>query len=153
MSTKMKFSTHIKRDPQAVFALLHDLHNYHTWLPHSDTFEGMRDISDNPVQEGTTYIDGEKFTMYGSVIKVNPDKNIAFRQKGKFKLAGFLPAGLDLTIHYTIEPDDEGTHLIRDYELNVSGVLHLLKPILIRSIKAENERIMNIIKSHLESTS
>lgn len=136
---------------EQVFDLIADIANYHLWLPHSDTFAGIHEISDTPIKQNTTYLDGEgALQMRGKIVRYQAPQAIKFQQSSRFKLFGFLPSGLDIAIDYVLVQEHEATTLIRNYELTLSGVIKLLRPIVTRRITAENERILQVMKTYLE---
>jgi uncharacterized protein YndB with AHSA1/START domain len=148
---EMQFRTMINRPPEDVFALIADLANYHTWLPPSNLFDKLPDISDNPAKLGTTYVDqGQTIPLRGEVTEFQPPTRITFRQSTQIKRLG-LTSGLDIQIRYTLTAIEGGTRVVRDIQLNVGGILKLLEPILIRQIRAENERILAMMKGWMEN--
>jgi uncharacterized protein YndB with AHSA1/START domain len=145
---EMQFTTVINRPAAEVFALIADLANYHTWLPPSNLFTQLPEISDNPVKLGTTYVDQG---LQGEVIEFQPPTRIAFRQGTQIKRLG-LTFGLEVQSRYTLSPEEGSTRVVRDTQVKVGGMLKLLKPILVRQIRAENERILAMMKVWLEKT-
>jgi len=148
---QMHFTTTIKRPAEAVFNLIADLPNYNRWLSPSNLFAQTMQISDNPIKLGSTYLDqGPQSTMQGKITEFQPPTRLTFFQTTQFKLLIF-PAGLDIEIQYVLENIDNGTRVNRNTTVNPKGIARLAQPILLNSIKAENERILRVMKAYLES--
>ncbi|MBA3873372.1 MAG: SRPBCC family protein [Anaerolineae bacterium] len=145
----LHFSTTIKAPPQAVFDRLADFAHYDNWLPSSNLFKTVMEITDNPVQQGTKYVDNG---LHGEVTVCQPPQNLTFHQVTNLKLLGFIPAGLDITIAYQLKADEAGTDLTRDVTVQMNGALKLLQFMLVRSIAAENRRILAALKLGLEQS-
>lgn len=151
---QMAFRTHIDNtSKEQVFNLIATIDAYDTWLPSSKTFLGIRHISDTPIKQGTTYSDGQgRLQMNGEVQVYAPSEQIMFHQVSSFRILGFMPSGLDITIDYILVQEHSGTTVIRNYEVEFNGILKLVRPIALSQIKSENERILHVMKSVLEKT-
>ena len=151
---KRAFRTHIENtSKEQVFNLIANIGAYDTWLPKSKTFLGIRHISDTPIQQGTTYTDGNgRLEMSGEVLTHRPSEQIIFHQVSDFRAFGILPSGLDITIDYILVQEHTGTTVIRNYEVEFKGILKLLRPIVLSRINIENERILHLMKDVLEKT-
>ncbi len=145
----LHFTTTINASPQTVFDRLADFAHYDNWLPPSSLFKTVMEITDNPVRQGTKYVDNG---LHGEVTVCQPPQNLTFHQVTELKLAGFIPAGLDITIAYQLKADGSGTNLTRDVTVQAGGILKLLQWWLVRSIAAENRRILAALKTGLEKT-
>lgn len=148
------FRTHIvNTSPQQVFQSIANIHDYDTWLPNSNTFYGIRHISDDPVKEGTIYTDGKgRLEMHGRVDKYKPVERIVFHQVSNFRALGLIPSGMDITIDYVLVQEHDGTTVIRNYAVEFKGILKIIRPMAIAQIVAENERILHTLKTVLEKT-
>jgi uncharacterized protein YndB with AHSA1/START domain len=143
---ELHFETTINRPPEAVFNLIADLPHYDQWLPPSDLYASMTQYSRLPIERGTTYIDQGKLSrMTGRITEFDPPRRLHFRQT-TVSVAG----ALDIEIRYTLESANGGTHLTRDVEVGPTGAYGLVKGYLLRSISKENERILAVMKAHLE---
>ncbi|MBI1280762.1 MAG: hypothetical protein GC179_21740 [Anaerolineaceae bacterium] len=145
----LHFTSAINAPPQAVFDRLADFAHYDQWLPPSNLFKSAMEITDNPVRHGTTYVDNG---LRGEVTVCQPPHNLTFHQVTHLKLAGFIPANLDITIAYQLKADGAGTNLIRDVTLQFGGILKLLQSRLVSNIAAENQRILAALKTGLEKS-
>jgi hypothetical protein len=147
--TRMHFQTTIQRNRESIYALLIDLHGYPSWLSSSSLYRTPLETSDNPIQVGTTYRDNG---LHGRVTELVPGSRITFMQTTGSTILG-LPGGLDIQIHYALEPSDNlSTQVIRDVTIKTHGVVLLLvQPVLLRAIRKENERILQRLKWYLEA--
>ncbi len=148
----MKFHIGIKRSQATVFELISNLAGYKTWLPASELFVGTIEIADYPVRAGTTYVDkGPATTMRGEVTEMEPPRIIAFQQTTSFKRT-FLRGGLTVSIRYILEGIGSGETLVtREVRMRTTGILTVMRPILVRAIRKENERILQCMKLYLEA--
>jgi uncharacterized protein YndB with AHSA1/START domain len=149
--TQLHFEITINRPSPVVFELIADFKGYNRWLNSSQLFEGLMEITENPVKLGTRYTDkGTSTVMQGSVTVYEPPTRISFHQETHYQLLG-LPAGLGVTIDYTLRGGGNSTYLQRDVKVETHGLLKLAHPIIINSIRAENERILQAMKATLEN--
>jgi hypothetical protein len=112
----------------------------------------VADISDYPVKVGTTYVDkGLTTVMRGEVTAMDPPHTIAFRQTTNFKRA-LLSGELTVSVSYQLaEIVSGGTRVTRESRIRTTGLLIVARPLLIRAIRKENERILQRMKIYLEA--
>ena len=148
----MQFHIAVARSIETVFELISDLSGYKAWLPSSELFTEVVDISDYPVKVGTTYGDkGATTTMRGEVVAMEPPRIIAFRQTTHIERA-FLSGELTISIRYQLEAIGGGeTQITRELHMHTTGLLTVARPLLIMAIRKENERILQSMKIYLES--
>ncbi len=133
-----------------VFALLADLRDYPRWLPRSSAFKGTVQISDGPIGVGTTYVEpGPLGTRFGTVTAYVPPARLDFRQPMTLKPAALGVIGIEL--FHTIAAAADSVHVVRRLHLSPRGPVRLFMPLVIRSFKAENERMMKTLKTFAES--
>jgi uncharacterized protein YndB with AHSA1/START domain len=150
--SELHFTTDIHCPVEAVFGLIADLSHYSRWLSSSNLYAEMAFVSDDPIKLGTTYVDqGQSSIMKGSITVFEPPTRIRFEQHTQIKLMG-LDGGLDIQTDYTLANAGGITHLRRDVVFTTQGILKLAQPILTRSIRKENERILQKMKTYLEAT-
>jgi carbon monoxide dehydrogenase subunit G len=143
----LHFNTTINAPPQAVFDRLADFAHYDDWLPPSNLFKTVMEITDSPVRKGTKYVDNG---LHGEVTVCQPPQNLTFHQGTNMKLLGFILAAFDITIAYQLKAEGAGTNLMRDVTVQTSGAAKLLQSRLLTSIAAENHRILAALKSGCE---
>jgi uncharacterized protein YndB with AHSA1/START domain len=148
----MKFHIVIKRSQETVFDLIRNLAGYKAWLPPSELFVEVVEIADDPVKVGTTYVDkGPTGTVHGEVIEMEPPHRIAFRQTTSFKRA-FLRGALTVSVRYMLNEIGSGeTQVVREAKIQTSGILTMMRPVLLGVIRKENERILQRMKLYLEA--
>ena len=151
---QMLFRTHIDNTAkEQVFDLIANIKHYDTWLPGSKSFWGIRHISDDPIKQGTTYTDGQgRLEMHGLVRMYDPPEQIIFHQVAKFRVLGILSAELGVTVDYILVQEHSGTTVIRNVEVEVKGILKLVRARIMSQIKTENERLLQVMKQVLEKT-
>lgn len=149
--TTLHFETTITAPAHAIFELIADFAHYDRWLPGSGLYEATVELSESPVRLGTTYVDkGTSSVMHGQVIVYQPPERISFHQQTRLKLLGLIPAGLDVTIGYTLVAVENATQVKREVNVAVSGALRLVQQALVSRISAESQRILDALKTHLE---
>ena len=108
------YSSHVEAPPARLFELLSDLPNYTRWLPPSKQFSNTTAVEPYPVQLGSTYHDGKPAEpgkdWWGSVTGFQPPGSIDFHHTIRVSQ---LRATVDVHIHYSLEPDNGGTHVSR----------------------------------------
>ncbi len=149
--TTLHFETTINVPAHTIFELIADFVHYDRWLQGSGLYESVVELSENPVRLGTTYVDkGSGSVMHGQVTVFKPPEKISFHQRTHLKLLGFVPAGLDVTVAYTLSPAGVGTHVHRAVTVAVSGALRPVQKGLVNRLSAESQRILDALKAHLE---
>lgn len=82
---------------------------------------------------------------------MEPPRLIAFQQAMNFK-RGLLSGGLTISIRYTLEAAGNGETLVtRELRIRTAGVLVVMRLVLARAIRKENERILRRMNAYLES--
>jgi hypothetical protein len=140
--------------PPVLFDLLSDMPNYARWLPHSDQFQNTTDVQPYPVQLGSRYHDGKPDQpgkdWWGTVTGFQPPGSLDFHHVIKVSQ---LRATVDVNIHYSFEPEHEGTHvrrwLVLDMEMPVYS--RPLRRLIVSSFDRENLRTMAAVKQYAEA--
>src|SRR5476649_2766294 len=119
---KLRFTKNIQSSAETIFAVIVDLPGYHRWLPGSESFGAISDISSDPIGLGTTYVDaGPSGKRYGSIVEYTPPTNIGFHQP--MQLTGLIRGTIDITLSYTLESAQGTTRVIRDVTVTPHGLL------------------------------
>lgn len=148
---EMLFSTTINRPIRTVFQLITDLEHYDTWLPPSDLYAKIINVSHGPPGVGTTYLDkGPTRTMQGEITEFSSPTHVKFHQHTRLRGMG-LEGKVDIQIQYLLESLQQGTQVTRTATIALQGSIKLLQPVLMRAIRKENERILDALKTHLEA--
>ena len=148
------YSSTVATRPAVVFALLSDLPNYVCWLPRSAAFAETTDVEPYPVQVGTRYHDGKPdepgSDWWGTVTGMQPPGSLDFHQTIPVSQ---LKATVDVQIHYSFEPEDDGTHVTRWQVLDITMplVFRPLRRLIIRSFDEEIVRTLAAVKQYAEA--
>jgi len=142
----MDFTIDVARPVEQVFALLADLPNYPRWLPPSGLYATTQ-VSETPIRLGTTYVDrSQQGPLHGRIVAFQPPHVLAFHQETQSPLGR-----LTIDIHYRLEALGATTRVYRTTTPQLSGVLALLRPLIVRSIRNENLRTLARMKQYLET--
>ncbi len=142
----MDFRIDVTSPIERVFELLADLPNYPQWLPPSSLY-ATTEVSETPIRLGTTYVDrSQQGPLHGRVTEYQPPHVLGFHQE-----TGFALGRLTIDIHYQLEAVEGATRVHRTTAPQMSGLLALLRPMVIRSIRHENLRTLARMKQYLET--
>jgi uncharacterized protein YndB with AHSA1/START domain len=147
---ELHWDTDIGADADRVFALLADLRNYDRWLPKSSAFRGTHHISEGPIATGTTYVEpGPLGVRYGKVTEFVPPTRLAFEQPMTLKPEVMGVIGIRLL--HTLTPRDNMVHVRRELQLDPSGPVKLVMPLVVIAFRVENGRMMKKLKAYAEN--
>jgi len=148
------YSSKVAAPPSALFELLSDMLNYGRWLPRSDQFAETTDVEPYPVRLGSRYHDGKPGESgkdwWGTVTGFSPPGSLDFRHTIH---VGQLRTTVDVHIHYSFEPDDGGTQVIRWLVLDITmpALLRPLRRLITGAFDKENARTMAVVKQYAEA--
>jgi len=142
---KINMSIDIDRPIEEVFRALSDIRTQPQWDP--DMIEGRHE-PDGPAQLGTKMIEVRKFA--GRVIETTSEL-VEFEANRKFVRDGGDNGPMSLTGILTFTPTDSGTHVDWVWELELSGVLSLMTPLMARILRSDAEPHLEKLKQLLES--
>jgi hypothetical protein len=149
-----QYESQVAAPPDVLFRLLSDLPNYSNWLPDSDQFKRTTDVDPYPVQLGSRYHDGRPDEQgkgwWGTVTGFQPPGSLDFHHVIHVKQLG---ATVDVNIHYSFEPQADGTHVTRKLVLDIKMPVYTrpLRPFITSSFDKENLRTMAAVKSYAET--
>jgi Polyketide cyclase / dehydrase and lipid transport len=148
------YTADVGAPPALLFDLLADMPNYHKWLPGSQAFAKTTDVEPYPVRLGSRYHDGKPDEpgkdWFGTVTGFQRPGSLDFHHTIRVKQ---VRATVEVHIHYSFEPEREGTRVSRWLVLDISMpiVLRPLRALIIRSFDKENVRTMSAIKTYAEA--
>jgi hypothetical protein len=146
----LSWEADIAADADEVFSLLVELRDYGRWLPNSSAYHGTLEISDGPIRVGTTYIEpGPLGTRIGRVTKLIRPTALDFEQPMTMR-PSFLGL-IGIRLFHTISAQANLAHLVRRLELSPRGPVKLARPLVVRAFTAENERMMQALKTFAET--
>ncbi len=135
----------IDRPVEEVFAYVTDVTNDPAW--HTDVLEA-RKTSEGPIGMGTVWRSRFKPTMGIS--------------EGDMEVVGFEPnrtqvmrgqiGPMQPTLTYLLEPSDGGTKFTRRIEINVSGWMKIMQPMMGMMLPKQNRGFLANLKRVLESS-
>jgi uncharacterized protein YndB with AHSA1/START domain len=147
---ELHFEADIAASVERVFGLLAELRDYDRWLPSSSAFRGTHYISEGPISVGTTYVEPGPFGVrHGRVTEYEPPRRLAFEQPMTLRPGAFGLIGIRLFM--TLTPGAGSVHVRRDLQLDPRGPVKWLMPAIIPAFRAENVRMMKMLKAYAES--
>jgi uncharacterized protein YndB with AHSA1/START domain len=145
----LHWETEIRAGAGRVFALLAELRDYDRWLPNSSAFRGTSSISEGPICVGTTYVEpGPLGVRQGRVTEFVPPTRLAFEQPMTLRPNAMGVIGIRLLMNLT--PGAKGVRVRRELQLDPQGPVKLVMPLVLRAFRAENERMMRVLKDYAE---
>jgi len=147
---ELPFETEIHSSADTIFQLITDLRGYDRWLSSSAAYAGTTEISTDPIELGTTYVESSPSgTRHGTVTELDPPTRVTFHQPMTMKPR--LLGVIDIHATYTLTPTAAGVHVARLVTLTLPWPLKLLQPLVLRPFRQENERTMEALKSFAEA--
>jgi uncharacterized protein YndB with AHSA1/START domain len=147
--TELCWEADIRASAQRIFSRLADLRDYDQWLPRSPAFRGTTEISDGPIGVGTTYVErGPMGTRDGKVTEYAPPTRLNFEQPMTLNPSWLGVIGIKL--FHTLTPGVDSVHVVRALQLSPRGPIRFAMPLVVRSFKSENERMMKFLKESTE---
>jgi hypothetical protein len=148
----LSWEADIAADADEVFSLLVELRDYGRWLPNSSAYHGTMEVSEGPIHLGTTYVEpGPLGTRTGRVTKLTRPTALNFEQPMTMK-PSFLGV-IGICLFHAISPQAKSVHLVRRLVLSPRGPVKLATPLVVRAFAAENERMMQALKTFAETKS
>ncbi|MFZ1961673.1 MAG: hypothetical protein WA926_04195 [Methylovirgula sp.] len=141
----------IRASAERVFWLLAELRDYDRWLPRSSAFRGTINISEGPIAVGTTYIEPGPFGVrHGNVTEFVPPTRLCFEQPMTAKPKALGTIGIRL--FHTLTSGIDTVRLRRELHLEPHGPVKIVTPLVVLAFRAENARMMKMLKAFAEST-
>src|SRR4051794_11926213 len=133
--TEIPCEAEIQSPADRIFDLITDLRGQDRWLPHSSSFRGTIEISDNPVTLGTTYCEREPMGVRnGTVTEFERPTKIAFHQPMKMRTG---LGTMDIVLTYTLDPRNGSTRVKRVSTISLPWQMKLVQPIVVRTFRRE----------------
>jgi uncharacterized membrane protein len=135
-------SIHLNRPVDQVFAFLIDASNVPRWQ--SNLIESEQ-LTDGPMRVGTRVREvrrlGRRPTAYvAEVTDIEPNHRFAVR----------VISGSQATLSYALAAEDGGTRLRYQLAIRTSGMMHLLEPLIARSLRKQSALDFERLKGILE---
>jgi len=148
------YTAKVAAPPARLFELLADMPNYTRWLPPSEEFSHTTAVDPSPVRLGSRYHDGRPDESgkewWGTVIGYQQPGSLDFHHTIRVTQ---LRATVDVHIHYSFEPDGEGTLVGRWLLLDFSMpfLTRPLRRVVVGKFDNENVRTMAAVKEFAEA--
>lgn len=148
------YRANVLAPPAVLFELLSDMPNYQRWLPGSSQFAQTTEVKPYPVRLGSRYHDGKPGQpgkdWRGTVIGFQPPGSLDFHHTIQVSQ---LKASVDTYIHYSFEPQGNGTEVTRWLVLDITMpvLFRPLRPLIIRRFDEENIRTLAAVKQYAEA--
>jgi uncharacterized protein YndB with AHSA1/START domain len=138
----------IARPIEQVFERATDLSQYADWMPHNGVFKTCSDVSEGPVQLGTTYLDrGRMGNFRGEVSAFERPSRVAYTETLHWFGAPVVVARME----YAFSPDARGTAVHHVAESELHGIFRLMRPMVVVIGRGERQRTVTALKRSLES--
>ena len=139
----------IEASAEEIFAAIVDLRGYDRWLATSNVFEGITDISSDPIALGTTWAEpGPNGVRHGTVTEFESPTRVTFHQPMTMR-PRFLGI-IDITVSLTLTPSPTSVHLRRVVTFRIPWPLKLVQPLVVRQFRVESSRILLALKDFAE---
>jgi uncharacterized protein YndB with AHSA1/START domain len=148
MTADTIWTTHIKANPEAVFAVLGDIQNHSAW---SVTTYTATKTSEGPVGVGTTYDSrgwlpgkGKEHLNHVTITEYEPPRKLSFDAVD--------PDGPVVRSEYVLTAEDGGTRVDRRQAfVRPPGVQGVLWPVLFLLVKRAVQKNLDMFKAVVES--
>jgi uncharacterized protein YndB with AHSA1/START domain len=139
--------TTIDRGIEEVFARLADLPAYRGWMHRTGLFRRSGQISDGPIEKGTTYFDATRMGTYrGEVTEFERPSRIGFRETLRW-----FGSPMEARPEYFLEADHERTIVHHVAEGELFGWTRLMKPVAKLMARSERSRTLKSLRRSLEA--
>jgi uncharacterized protein YndB with AHSA1/START domain len=140
----------IQAPVERIFAAIVDLHGYDRWLAASRVFDGITEISSDPIVLGTTWSEpGPNGVRRGTVTEFEAPTRVTFHQP--MTMSPRLLGIIDITVGVTLTPRPTSVHVRRVVTIGIPWPLKLVQPLVVRQFRSESGRTLVALKRFAES--
>ena len=148
--TQIHQEAEIEAPAEKIFAAIVDLRGYDRWLERSEVFEGITDISSDPVALGTTWSEpGPNGVRRGTVTDFEAPTRVTFHQP--MTMSPRLLGIMDITVVITLTQKPLSVLVRRVVTVTIPWPLKLVQPIVVRQFRMESGRTLIALKHFAES--
>ena len=148
--TQIRQEAEIAAPIEKIFAAIVDLRGYDRWLAKSKVFEGITDISSDPVALGTTWSEpGPNGVRHGTVTVFDAPTRVTFHQP--MTMSPRFLGVIDITVSLNMTPKPTSVHLQRVVTIGIPWLLKLVQPLVVRQFRVESARMLLALKRFAES--
>jgi uncharacterized protein YndB with AHSA1/START domain len=149
--TQIRLDAEIDAPVEEIFAAIVDLRGYDRWLPKSDVFEGITDISSAPIALGTTWSEpGPNGVRHGTVTDFEAPTRVTFHQP--MTMSPRFLGVIDITVSIALTPTPPSVLVRRIVTIGIPWPLKLVQPLVVRQFRAEGGRTLLALKRFAESS-
>jgi uncharacterized protein YndB with AHSA1/START domain len=137
---------------EKIFAAIVDLRGYERWLARSEVFEGITDISSDPIAVGTTWSEpGPNGVRHGTVTAFEAPTRVTFHQP--MTMSPRLLGVIDITVSVTLTPTAASVVVRRVVTIGIPWPLRVVQPFVVRQFRVEGGRTLLALKRFAEADS
>ena len=137
---------------EKIFAAIVDLRGYERWLARSEVFEGITDISSDPIALGTTWSErGPNGVRHGTVTDLEVPTRVTFH--APMTMSPRLLGVIDITVSLTLTPTPTSVRVSRVVTVGIPWALKLVQPLVVRQFRVESGRTLLALKRFAETGS
>jgi uncharacterized protein YndB with AHSA1/START domain len=149
---EIRQETDINAPAERIFAAIVDFRGYDRWLTRSTAFNGITEVSSDPVALGTTWTEaGPNGVRHGTVTEFEPPTRVTFHAPMTLK-PGFLGM-IDITVRLTLTPTASSVRVRRVVTVGIRWPLKLVQPFVMRQFRVESGRTLLALKEFAERPS
>jgi uncharacterized protein YndB with AHSA1/START domain len=147
--TRIEQEVEIHAPAERIFAAIVDLRGYDRWLAGSSVFEGITDISSDPIALGTTWSEpGPNGVRRGTITEFEAPTRVTFDQP--MTMSPRLLGIIDITVSVTLTPRPASVHVRRVVTIGIPWPLKLVQPLVVRQFRTESGRTLVALKRFAE---
>ena len=148
--TEIRQEAAIAAPIEEIFAAIADFRGYDRWLTTSNVFEGITEISADPIALGTTWSErGPNGVRHGTVTEFDPPTRVTFRQP--MTMSPRFLGVIDITVRVTLAPEPTSVLVRRVVTIGIPWPLKLVQPFVVRQFRLESGRTLLALKRFCES--
>ena len=135
-------SIHLDHPAQQVFSFLVDLQKLPMWQSNLIKTETL---TEGPLRVGSRFrevrkLRGRKSEIEGEISAFEPNQRLATKTVNQ----------PHVTISYALDPEDGGTRLSYQFAMQTTGLMRLLEPMILGSVRKESDSDLQRLKQLLE---
>ena len=150
--TQIRQEAEIDAPVERIFAAIVDLRGYDRWLATSRVFEGITEISSDPIALGTTWSErGPNGVRHGTVTDLKAPTRVTFH--APMTMNPRLLGVTDITVSLTLTRTPTSVHVSRVVTIGIPWALKLVQPLVVRQFRVESGRTLLALKRFAEAGS
>ena len=148
--TEIRQEAMIEAPIEVIFAAIVDFRGYDRWLAKSNVFEGITEISSDPIALGTTWSErGPNGVRHGTVTEFDPPTRVTFHQP--MTMSPRFLGVIDITVRVDLTQTPISVRARRVVTIGIPWPLKLVQPVVVRQFRLESGRTLLALKRFAES--